>query len=231
MSSFYKKSSGRHLQCLAIKLFISLITANLYALDPYPPDWWKPFPKEEAPSWEILPQEATYGIDVILSKRTELGIFSNFAKTPFKLDGKEYASIEGFWQMMKYPEPDDRFDPRHRPDLIWKYTRDEVSQLSGFDAKYAGDATKENYEKLEIKWISYHGKRMEHKGKDQAEHYQLIFRATQAKMDENPKAKELLKKTRDLILRPDHQQSKDATPAYRYHEILMNIRQRNTQTP
>jgi hypothetical protein len=205
-------------------LFASLITANLYALDPYPADWWKPFPKEEAPAWEILPQEATYGIDVILSKRTELGIFSNFSNTPFKLDGKTYASIEGFWQMMKYPDPDDPADPRQRPDLHWKYTREQVSQLFGFDAKQAGDAAKENYEKLGIKWISYHGKRMEYKGKDQEEHYKLIDLATQSKIDQNLKAKELLIKTGNLLLRPDHRQPADATPAYRYHEILMNIR-------
>jgi len=190
----------------------------------YPNDWWKPFPKEEAPSWEILPQEATYGVDVILSKRTELGIFSNFAPTPFELDGEKYASVEGFWQMMKYPDPDDPNDPRRRSDLVWKYTREEVAELSGFEAKHAGDATKENYEKLGIKWISYRANRMEYKGKDQEVHYRLIFRATQAKIDQNPKAKELLKKTIGLILRPDHEQSSDATPAYRYYEILMKIR-------
>ncbi len=205
-------------------LFTSLIIANLYAPDPYPTDWWKPFPRESAPTWEILPQDATYGVDVILSKRTELGIFSNFANTPFELDGKTYASIEGFWQMMKYPDPDDPSDSRHRPDLSWKYTREQVSELSGFEAKHAGEATKENYEKLGIKWISYRGKRLEYKGKDQREHYQLIFQATQAKIDQNLKAKELLMKTSSLILRPDHQQSPDATPAYRYHEILMRIR-------
>ena len=41
---------------------------------------------------------------MILSKRNELGILSNFAATPFTLYGKRYASVEGFWQMMLYPE-------------------------------------------------------------------------------------------------------------------------------
>ncbi|MEK7790690.1 MAG: NADAR family protein [Deltaproteobacteria bacterium] len=214
---------------IIIVLFLNIIPTHVYSENAdqyslYPKDWWQPFPRETAPAWEILPQEATYGIDVILSKRTELGIFSNFANTPFEFDGKTYASIEGFWQMMKYPDPDDAYDPRYRKDLIWKYTREEVSQLSGFDAKHAGEAAKENYEKLGIKWISYRGKRMEYKGKDQDEHYRLIFRATQSKIEQNLKAKELLMKTGNLILRPDHQQSPDATPAYRYHEILMRIR-------
>ena len=165
--------------------FLSLAAAE------YPRDWWQAFPKDPAKSWEILPQEAEYGKDVILSKRTELGIFSNFAATPFTLDGKKYASVEGFWQMMKYPDPEDKTDPRYRKDLFWKYTREEVSQLTGFEAKEAGDATKENYQKLGISFISYNGKRMEYKGKDKQEHYELIFRAIQSKIDQNEKAKTL----------------------------------------
>src|SRR5207248_9716621 len=69
----------------------------------YPAYWWTPVPKEGAPAWEILPQEAKPG-EVILSKRNELGLLSNFAATPFDFRGKRYASLEGFWQMMKYPE-------------------------------------------------------------------------------------------------------------------------------
>ena len=74
--------------------------------------------KEGAPEWEILPQEAKPG-EVILSKRNELGLLSNFAATPFEFRGKRYASLEGFWQMMKYPEGPD--DPRAKfPGIEWK---------------------------------------------------------------------------------------------------------------
>ena len=69
----------------------------------FPQHWWEPVPKAEAASWEILPQEAGRG-EVILSSRNELGLLSNFAETPFVFRGKRYRSIEGFWQMMKYPE-------------------------------------------------------------------------------------------------------------------------------
>jgi hypothetical protein len=69
----------------------------------YPAHWWTPVPDASAPAWEILPQAAKPG-EVILSKRNELGILSNFAATPFTLRGKRYASLEGFWQMMLYPE-------------------------------------------------------------------------------------------------------------------------------
>src|SRR5881275_2295539 len=101
------------------------------ARDPrYPAHWWTPVATEGKPDWEILPQEAGPG-EVILSKRNELGLLSNFAPTPFVFHGKEYASLEGFWQMMKYPEGPN--DPRAKvpgPEskLAWKYTRAEVAQ-------------------------------------------------------------------------------------------------------
>jgi hypothetical protein len=69
----------------------------------YPAHWWTPAPEAGKPEWEILPQEAGPG-EVILSKRNELGLLSNFAPTPFTFRGKRYASLEGFWQMMLYPE-------------------------------------------------------------------------------------------------------------------------------
>ena len=88
----------------------------------YPAEWWTPVPTNGAPAWEILPQAAKPG-EVILSKRNELGLLSNFAPTPFVFHGKRYASLEGFWQMMKYPEGAN--DPRATfPGLEWKFTRD-----------------------------------------------------------------------------------------------------------
>lgn len=51
---------------------------------PYPPRWWEPVPTEGAPEWEILPQAARPP-QVILSKRHELGVLSNFADTPFTI--------------------------------------------------------------------------------------------------------------------------------------------------
>ena len=73
---------------------------------PYPAHWWTAVSREGAPAWEILPQEANSG-EVILSKRNELGVLSNFAVTPFVFRGQRYASMEGFWQMMLYPEGKD----------------------------------------------------------------------------------------------------------------------------
>src|SRR5512137_243234 len=94
----------------------------------YPSRWWSPVSREGAPAWEILPQEADPG-EVILSKRNELGLLSNFAATPFTFRGQRYASLEGFWQMMKYPEGPD--DPRAMfAGLRWTFTREQVAQLT-----------------------------------------------------------------------------------------------------
>jgi predicted NAD-dependent protein-ADP-ribosyltransferase YbiA (DUF1768 family) len=35
-------------------------------------------------------------------------LISNFAATPFELDGEAFASVEGFWQGLKYDRPADR---------------------------------------------------------------------------------------------------------------------------
>lgn len=197
----------------------------------YPDAWWIKINASTAnppiQSWEILPDtaEAKAGekrTKVILSKRTELGIFSNFGKAPFILDGVEYASIEGLWQSMKYPE--DAADVRNDPSVTWDYTRDEVRQMDGFDAKDAGKHAGKNMKILGIDWITYQGEKIEYKGKDQNRHYEIIFAATKAKIDQNPDVKDLLIKTGDLILLPDHDQGPNPLPSYQYYNILMDIR-------
>jgi len=188
----------------------------------YTAHWWTPVPTNGAPAWEIFPQEAGPG-EVILSKRNELGLLSNFAATPFTFHGKRYASMEGFWQMMKYPENFD--DPRARfPGLEWKYTREQVGQLTGFDAKRAGDLANENMKKMGITWVTFEGKRMEYTPTSPGEHYQLIVEATREKVRQNLEVQKVLLATGDLILKPDHHQEPDAPPAWRYYEILMMIR-------
>src|ERR1700688_3688711 len=112
---------SRH--CAAVLALIAIAVPCLRA-QPYPEHWWTPINDPHKPDWEILPQEAKPG-EVILSKRNELGILSNFAATPFTLYGKRYASVEGFWQMMLYPEGPG--DPRAKDVHIkWLHTRDEV---------------------------------------------------------------------------------------------------------
>jgi hypothetical protein len=108
----------------------------------YPAHWFAPVSDVGKPEWEILPQEAGQG-EVILSKRNELGLLSNFAATPFIFRGKRYASLEGFWQMMLYPEGPT--DSRAKvTGITWNYTREQVSQMTAFEAKTAGTLAEDN---------------------------------------------------------------------------------------
>ena len=188
----------------------------------YPAHWWASVPKDGAPDWEILPQEA--GPDeVILSKRHELGLLSNFAATPFYFRGKRYASLEGFWQMMLYPE--DKDDPRAKfAGLEWKYTRAQVAEMTSFEAKSAGTLAEENMRKMGITWVTFEGRQLEYRPPVPGEHYRLIVSATWEKVRQNPEVKEVLLSTGDLILRPDHHQEANASAAWRYYEILTQIR-------
>jgi predicted NAD-dependent protein-ADP-ribosyltransferase YbiA (DUF1768 family) len=188
----------------------------------YPAQWWAPVPETEKASWEILPQAAKPG-EVILSKRNELGILSNFAATPFTYRSVRYASVEGFWQMMLYPEGVD--DPRAKVQgIVWPHTREEVAGMIAFDAKSAGDAAEQNMRKLRIDWVTFEGKRMKYRSIEKAEHYRLIVAAMRAKLEQNPKVREILLATGDLILRPDHIQEPNAPPEWRYFQIWMDIR-------
>ena len=188
----------------------------------YPRHWWSAIEDPNKPAWEILPQAAQYG-EVILSKRNELGLLSNFAATSFMFCGIRYASLEGFWQSMKYPEGP--ADPRNdHPEVKWEFTRDEVAQMVAFDAKHAGDLGSENMRKLGIDWVSFNGRRFPYRPDQPGEHYRLIVAATKAKVCQNPIVSSVLLSTGDLILKPDHLQEGDTPAAWRYYDILMQIR-------
>jgi predicted NAD-dependent protein-ADP-ribosyltransferase YbiA (DUF1768 family) len=188
----------------------------------YPAYWWTPVPSEGAPDWEILPQAAKPG-EVILSKRNELGILSNFAATPFTLRGKRYASVEGFWQMMLYPEGPN--DPRAKASgIVWTHTREEVAGMTAFDAKDAGTAAEENMRKMGIDWVSFEGKRFPYRSKKKGVHYRLVLEAMRAKLTQNAPVQQILLSTGDLILLPDHVEEPDPPAEWLYFRIWMDYR-------
>lgn len=202
-----------------LKLILALIfSQSLFAAD-YPAHWWAPVPREGAPSWEVLPQDAGPG-EVILSKRNELGILSNFAATPFIMDGVNYASVEGFWQMMKYPETAD--DPRSVE--TYPFTREQVSQMTAFTAKDAGKIGEEKMKLLGIDWVTYQGQQMTYCSVTPGLHFEIIRRAMWEKIKQNPEVKRILLLTGDLILRPDHFGEGCQAPEWRYYELWMEIR-------
>jgi predicted NAD-dependent protein-ADP-ribosyltransferase YbiA (DUF1768 family) len=188
----------------------------------YPARWWTPVLDPHKPAWEILPQAAHPG-EVILSKRNELGILSNFAATPFTLHGVRYASVEGFWQMMFYPEGPS--DPRAQAAfLTWPHSRAEVAQMTAFAAKAAGDLGEDNMRKLGIDWVSFEGRRMPYRSLKKGEHYRLIVSAMRAKLAQNPRVRQVLLSTGSLILLPDHIQESNAPPEWAYFKIWMDLR-------
>jgi predicted NAD-dependent protein-ADP-ribosyltransferase YbiA (DUF1768 family) len=194
----------------------------LAAREKYPAHWWAPVSAEGAPEWEILPQAAAPG-EVIVSKRHELGLLSNFAPTPFVFRGRRYASVEGFWQMMLYPEGPG--DPRARfRDAAWSCTRDQVAAMTAFEAKAAGALAEQNMVKMGIGWVSFEGRRFPYRPDVPGEHYALIVAAMTEKVRQNPEVRRALLATGDLVLRPDHHEENGARAAWRYCDILMAIR-------
>jgi len=188
----------------------------------YPAHWWAPVPKKGAPDWEILPQEAGPG-EVVVSKRYELRLLSNFAATPFIFRGRRYASVEGFWQMMLYPEGPR--DPRAGfPGVTWTHARDEVAQMTAFEAKAAGTAAEQNMARMGIDWVSFEGRRFPYRPDRPGEHYALIAAAMGEKIRQNPDVKKALLSTGDLVLKPDHHEEPNARAAWHYCDILMAIR-------
>src|SRR3984957_14442504 len=160
-----------NLTWLALALIVTLQCAGAQQ---YPAHWWTPVPEANKPDWEILPQAAKPG-EVILSKRNELGILSNFAPTPFTLHGKRYASVEGFWQMMLYPEGPD--DPRAKAGVDWPHTREQVAMMTSFEAKDAGTFGENVMKKMGIEWVTFEGHRLIYRSSENGEHYRLIVAA------------------------------------------------------
>lgn len=197
---------------------------NCKPRDQFPPQWWAVISDPNAPAWEILPQAAG-PCEVILSKRNELGILSNFAPTPFIYRGIRYPSMEGFWQSMKYPEgpEDERFKD---PSIVWPFKREQVSQMTAFEAKRAGDIGSENMKKLEIDWVSFEKEKLPYKPPTPGRHYQIIKEAMWEKLQQNNQVRVTLLATEDLILKPDHPQSPKDPAAWRYYDIWMEFRKK-----
>ena len=187
----------------------------------FPGHWWAPVEGEVA-WWEITPDAVKpESGKVVLSKRNELGILSNFAPTPFELDGILYNTIEGLWQSMKYPESSS--DKRYGDEKL-EFNRSEVAQMNGFDAKKAGDLASELMKKYKINWVTYKSKKMTYRTSKKRSHYKLILRAMKAKFYQNGAVRNILAKTKNLILLPDHKTSPSDPPAWKYFDIWITLR-------
>jgi hypothetical protein len=75
-----------------------------------------------------------------------------------------------------------------------------------------------------IDWVTFDGKQMPYRPVKPGDHYRLIVEATREKVRQNPKVEQVLLATGDLVLKPDHHQAPDSPAAWRYYEILTQIR-------
>lgn len=135
-----------------------------------------------------------------------LRLISNLAETPFELNGQRYASIEGFWQGLKFPGDADR---------------QRLAALSGHAAKSAGPTAAPGDRIIYQEEVVYVGT---------ADHWALMERACNAKFDQHEPARTALLSTSDQPLA--HKVSPDSRtiPGLIMADIWTRIRARLATT-
>jgi hypothetical protein len=91
--------------------------------------------------------------------------------------------------------------------------------MTAFEAKDAGTLAEENMRKMAIDWLTYEGGRIPYRSAAKGEHYRLIVEAMRAKLEQNPKVREILLATGTLVLRPGHTTEPGEPPEWRYNEV------------
>ena len=129
-----------------------------------------------------------------------LKLISNFAATPFELDGLRYGSIEAFWQGLKFPD-----EARRR----------ELAPLHGAKAKDAG------FSAPQADTIIYAGQTVR---VGTWEHWQLMERATVAKFAQNVTARDVLLSTGERPLMHQMKNDSRTIPGAILAEIWMRCR-------
>ncbi|HOX40372.1 MAG TPA: NADAR domain-containing protein [Candidatus Brocadiia bacterium] len=134
------------------------------------------------------------------SSDAAIRLISNLAHTPFQLDGQEYASVEAFWQGLKFPD-----EKRRR----------EIATMHGLAARKAGQSAPE------AETIQYMGRTIR---VGTADHADLMRQACAAKFAQHERARNALRGTgeRPLIHRLGHDSR--TIPAALMAEIWMRIR-------
>ncbi|HUH87535.1 MAG TPA: hypothetical protein VL003_05720 [Pusillimonas sp.] len=129
---------------------------------------------------------------------------SNFQLSPFSIDGKLFASIEGFIQGIKFPEDDPR--------------REQAFVSSGWDAKHLGDTADRSGAYWEGKKLAY----------GSTEHHELIAKAIRARIVQNAGLAQVLMSTAGstLIHRVGNEPESPLTslPATVFCRILTELR-------
>ena len=125
---------------------------------------------------------------------------SNLAHTPFTLDGEQYASIEGFWQGLKFVDPEQRR---------------QLAKLSGPEAKGQGAAAGE------ATAIEYGGQSI---ATGSPEHWALMRRACEAKFSQHKAARAALVATGQRWLTHKVRHDSRTIPGVVMAQIWMDVR-------
>jgi predicted NAD-dependent protein-ADP-ribosyltransferase YbiA (DUF1768 family) len=135
-----------------------------------------------------------------MSPDPQVKLISNFAHAPFELDGEEYASVEGFWQGLKFEK---RADRRRIAELSGKQARNAgEEQPYGESITYAGEAIPVGT------W----------------RHWELMERACRAKFTQNDEAREALLATGNRPLTHRVRRDSKSIPGVIMADIWMRIR-------
>jgi predicted NAD-dependent protein-ADP-ribosyltransferase YbiA (DUF1768 family) len=128
-------------------------------------------------------------------------ILSNFALTPFVLDGLDYQSVEGFWQGLKFDQPSER---RRVAMLVGKAAKDEGRRQTAESFDFGGRSIRV-------------GSR---------EHWQLMETACWAKFTQHAEARSALLATDSRPLMHRVRRDSRSIPGVIMAEIWMRIRGR-----
>lgn len=127
---------------------------------------------------------------------------SNFAPTPFSLEGKDYACVEAFWQGLKFESEEERR---------------QVASMNGRESKKTGDIKGYGI------CILYAGQTVRVGTWD---HWQLMERACWEKFSTHPEAREALLSTGNRPLEHRMRRDSKTIPGVIMSEIWMRIRAR-----
>lgn len=126
---------------------------------------------------------------------------SNLAHTPFDLDGRRYASVEGFWQGLKFAEPKDRL----RLARLWGAEAREAGKPAGQPASFIYDGTQI--------------------AAGSPEHWQMMRRACSAKFGQNAGAQAALLATGARWLTHRTRRDSRTIPGAIMAQIWMDLRE------
>ncbi len=148
------------------------------------------------------PEACRIPLNITSKAAAPLNLISNFSRSPFTLDGNDYASVEGFWQGLKFPEEADR---RRLATLFGAEPKD-----TGFRAPQADTFIYEGETVRVGTW----------------DHWQLMERACAAKFEQNAAARRALLSTGTRPLEHRMRHDSHTIPGVIMAEIWMRQRDR-----